>query len=453
VSLLPNNEPPIGLLRRGRVRNVCLHLLALPLSAVLLGLLGGQALASGLSAPIGRSAVAGAVSGAPSQSSVASSPTVLPVSIEQHPSTPATTNAASVTAPLVTTATSAVTSVSNTAAAPVDATTKTVGPAIKATTANTATRRTAETVAPVIAATQRTAETVAPAIAATRRTVLTTARTVVTTAGSALGSTATVAKDPAAALVVAEAADRGVTSRVSQTPSIVSGIARSVVHDTNTASEGDIESTESALASRNTPLGLVSRKPPTRPTSANASKASGRQTQPTLGALPSPQFPPSGSTETIKQIASSPASTDPTDPAGAPSALPACTGSAVRPVAEALIVSCASAGPLPLSRVSAAQLLGPSIGTKPSAAFTFSGDSADHHAAGSTVRVPPTPTPAPLPQGSSGAMAGGVGVAFSIFLILAGLLLLGGMAAMRLLRLASESWRMAQFALVPERPG
>lgn len=442
------------------MRNVCLHLLALPLSAVLLGLLGGQALASGLSAPIGRSAVAGAVPGAPSQSSVASSPTVLPVSIEQHPSTPATTNAASVTAPLVTTATSAVTSVSNTAAAPVDATTKTVGPAIKATTANTATRRTAETVAPVIAATRRTAETVTPAIAATRRTVVTTARTVVTTArtvvttaGSTLGSTATVAKDPAAALVVAEAADRGVTSRVSQTPSIVSGIARSVVHDTNTASEGDIESTESALASRNTPLGLVSRKPPTRPTSANASKASGRQTQPTLGALPSPQFPPSGSTETIKQIASSPASTDPTDPAGAPSALPACTGSAVRPVAEALIVSCASAGPLPLSRVSAAQLLGPLIGTKPSAAFTFSGDSADHHAAGSTVRVPPTPTPAPLPQGSSGAMAGGVGVAFSIFLILAGLLLLGGMAAMRLLRLASESWRMAQFALVPERPG
>jgi hypothetical protein len=50
-------------------------------------------------------------------------------------------------------------------------------------------------------------------------------------------------------------------------------------------------------------------------------------------------------------------------------------------------------------------------------------------------------------------MASGVGVAFSIFLVLAGLLLMGGLAAMRLLRLASEPWRVAQFVLVPERPG
>jgi hypothetical protein len=48
---------------------------------------------------------------------------------------------------------------------------------------------------------------------------------------------------------------------------------------------------------------------------------------------------------------------------------------------------------------------------------------------------------------------GSAGVGFSIFLALAGLLLTGGLAAMRLLRLASEPWRAAPFALIPERPG
>jgi hypothetical protein len=44
-------------------------------------------------------------------------------------------------------------------------------------------------------------------------------------------------------------------------------------------------------------------------------------------------------------------------------------------------------------------------------------------------------------------------MAFSIFLTLAGLLLIGGPAAMRRLRLASQPWRSAPFVLIPERPG
>jgi hypothetical protein len=467
VRPLPNNDYPVGPLRRGRVRNACLHLLVLPFGVVFLCLFGGQALASGLSAPTGPSAVAGAISGTLPQSSVAS-PTVLPVSVGQHPSTSATTTAASVAAPLAAT-TSDATPVSSTATAAIDDTAKTAEPAIHATakTAGPTIEATAKTAGPTIdaiaktagptihatttnTAIQRTEETVSPAIAATQRT----ARTVVTTAGSTPGSaTATVAKQSAPVLAMTGIVERGATSPVSQTPSTVSRIVRGVVHDTTTASAG---ATESPLASRNALLGLVSREPPTRPTGALASKASGRQMQPTLGALPSLPSPPSGSAETIKQIVSSPVSTGPTDPAGAPSALPVCAGSAIRSAAEALIVSCASAGTLPSSSLSAAQLLGSPVGVEPAAALTFSRTGADgHRGAGSTTVgvIPAAPAPAPLPQGSSGAMAGGVGVAFSIFLILAGLLLIGGLATMRLLRLASESWRMAQFVLVPERPG
>lgn len=44
-------------------------------------------------------------------------------------------------------------------------------------------------------------------------------------------------------------------------------------------------------------------------------------------------------------------------------------------------------------------------------------------------------------------------VGFSIFLILAGLLMLAAPQAKRRLRLASELWRPAPFVLIPEPPG
>jgi hypothetical protein len=70
-----------------------------------------------------------------------------------------------------------------------------------------------------------------------------------------------------------------------------------------------------------------------------------------------------------------------------------------------------------------------------------------------SAEVPSTPVPSPPPAGSSGAMASSFGIAFSIFFTLASLLLLGGLPAMRRLRLASEPWRAAPFVLIPERPG
>jgi len=69
---------------------------------------------------------------------------------------------------------------------------------------------------------------------------------------------------------------------------------------------------------------------------------------------------------------------------------------------------------------------------------------------------PVSPTPGPAPGGASGAAVGGGGPgggALSIFLTLAGLLLLGGPRAMRRLRLSHRPWLTACFVLIPERPG
>jgi hypothetical protein len=80
----------------------------------------------------------------------------------------------------------------------------------------------------------------------------------------------------------------------------------------------------------------------------------------------------------------------------------------------------------------------------------------DRAASTSASSVSPRPTPSqPLPggSGSSGTAGSAGGAGFSIFLLLFGLLSIGGLAAMRLLRLASEPWHVAPFVLIPERPG
>jgi hypothetical protein len=58
-----------------------------------------------------------------------------------------------------------------------------------------------------------------------------------------------------------------------------------------------------------------------------------------------------------------------------------------------------------------------------------------------------------LPGGSLTTTASAAGGAFPVLLTLAGLLLLGGLPAMGLLRLASEPRHKAPFVLIPERPG
>jgi hypothetical protein len=80
----------------------------------------------------------------------------------------------------------------------------------------------------------------------------------------------------------------------------------------------------------------------------------------------------------------------------------------------------------------------------------------DDHGGSSGGNTPVSPAPGPAPGGASGAAVGGGapgGVALSIFLTLAGLLLLGGPRAMRRLRLSCQPWLTACFVLIPERPG
>jgi hypothetical protein len=77
---------------------------------------------------------------------------------------------------------------------------------------------------------------------------------------------------------------------------------------------------------------------------------------------------------------------------------------------------------------------------------------------GSGLGGPPLPSaPGSAPGGSSGAATGaggggGSGAGVSIFLTLAGLLLLGAPRALRRLGLAFEPWLAGCFVLIPERP-
>jgi hypothetical protein len=75
--------------------------------------------------------------------------------------------------------------------------------------------------------------------------------------------------------------------------------------------------------------------------------------------------------------------------------------------------------------------------------------------AGRGSQSPPAPSPpAPVPVGGFSPEAGSSsGFAFSVFLTLAGLLVLGAPWARRRMRLASEPWPTAPFVLMPERPG
>jgi len=76
-----------------------------------------------------------------------------------------------------------------------------------------------------------------------------------------------------------------------------------------------------------------------------------------------------------------------------------------------------------------------------------------HSGGFATSGSPLSSAPGPAPSGASGgagASASGAGV--SIFLTLAGLLLLGAPRAMRRLRLSFEPWLAGCFVLIPERP-
>jgi hypothetical protein len=77
----------------------------------------------------------------------------------------------------------------------------------------------------------------------------------------------------------------------------------------------------------------------------------------------------------------------------------------------------------------------------------------DGGSAGGGRPVTPAPTAPPSGASGGGAPAGGSGAAPSIFLTLAGLLLLAGPRATRRLRLLCRPWLTSFFVLIPERPG
>jgi hypothetical protein len=66
---------------------------------------------------------------------------------------------------------------------------------------------------------------------------------------------------------------------------------------------------------------------------------------------------------------------------------------------------------------------------------------------------PASPAPAPLTGGVSPASAVGAGASFTTVLALATLLILAALLALRRLRLDGESWRLAPFVLIADRPG
>jgi hypothetical protein len=75
------------------------------------------------------------------------------------------------------------------------------------------------------------------------------------------------------------------------------------------------------------------------------------------------------------------------------------------------------------------------------------------HGAPSFDGPPLTPSPGSAPSGVSGGAAGGAaGAGVSLFLTLAGLLLLGAPRVLRRLRLSFEPWLAGCFVLIPEHP-
>jgi hypothetical protein len=90
------------------------------------------------------------------------------------------------------------------------------------------------------------------------------------------------------------------------------------------------------------------------------------------------------------------------------------------------------------------------------AAVTANSPSGGGHDGSGLGGSPLTPSPGSAPGGSSGAAGGagggGPGAGVSIFITLAGLLLLGAPRALRRLRRAFEPWLAGCFVLIPERP-
>lgn len=100
-------------------------------------------------------------------------------------------------------------------------------------------------------------------------------------------------------------------------------------------------------------------------------------------------------------------------------------------------------------------LTSPSAGLLRAGLQPYGGRTMEHGRAALSPLTTPPPARGPTPEGVSGATAAGpgAGASVSIFLALAGLLMLALPRALRRIRLASAPWRVAPFALIPARPG
>lgn len=390
--------------------------------------------------------------------------------------------------------------VAKTAASAVKAVTTTAAPAIK--TATTTVQGAVHTVAPTLDATSQSARTVlAPVVKAASATTQNVGKEVAPVLSTVARSTATplrVAAPPTVASIV-KSATADTQGAVANTKSIIetttslaspalptaSATAALLLQSATATTQGIVNTATPILATaqrtavaatreaalRSTGPGLTpSIVAPAKRYPAAVSRDSQGPTPPLSGGPASRTSAPwvglAGNTSptpvaiaggSLGAIAADPSAQRVAHPAGAVSTLPACAGSSLRRVAEALIASCATVSPALLPGTLGAEALPLLLGTElsPTSEASRNGAGGRSATAPSASSTPgPTHAPAPLPDGSSGAMASSApGVGSLIFLILVGLLLMGGLAAMRLLRLASESWRPAPFVLIPERPG
>jgi len=415
-------------------------LLLVLLNLLLLSLPSGQAFASSL----GSALSAGATSATQAVGGDASRAPVLNATAQtaRNTAAPALQTVAKTAAPVVKTATTAIQS-----------TGKTVAPVL-----DTAVHTVDKTVAPVLkTATQTLSKTAAPVLQTATQTLSKTTAPVLKTA------TQTLSKTTAPVLQTATQTLSDVTAPAGQTAaSTIAGVVQSV--DGASALVSKVASTSSLSPSSSAPLAAITREPhlplgaATRgiPDSSFSSSPPGAQIRPPVDTLPvAPTTPaPVAGTTILSTPASYPPSAQAGNPAGSSSGPPTCVASTGL-TKEELVESCELAS---IGRLWSVSIAGPlqGLGGQLPAPFATSRAGDNSRRAGTppaSSSSPPAPAPSPLPGGFSSAMASAAGVAFSIFLSLVGLLLVGGLATMRLLRLASEPRRAALFVLIPERPG
>jgi hypothetical protein len=432
-------------------KSACSGALLVLLLNLLVLVLSGPAYASGAGSALPIEATSAVSGGAAQSGNSAAQQTVAPVRKAVEQTTAPVTGAGS--KDVRTPTSSAVTQSASTVATRVlDTTTQTVKTAAPA--LQTAAKTVKATATPVIeTARQSVAKTAAPVLK-TAAPVLKTAAPVLKTVAPVLNRTEqTLVKAAAPVLQTATHTIGGAAAPVGEvTTSTIAGVVNGADGTTGlvgkVASQGigqviaSADSTGTQAVSPVTTVAVHLTVPLTTPTAGKA--LSNPPVTPTQG--------PSGARYSVVTSTTPPPTTTAPSTSMLPSGLLPAPGApqGISTSAKELLVESAATLLAQLAQLAQSGTAIESLST-----FTPSPTGGNRHRAGTPAAssVPPAPAPRPVPGGSSPAMASTSGIAFSTFLTLAGLLLMGGLAAMRLLRLASEPWRRAPFVLIPERPG